>query len=139
VSILIPIVFVLLGYDWYSAHIRETAGIIQTGKHGGLIWFLAGNGIYYLAAVALAFGFRKKRAFCKIACPVSLVMKLQTHIALVKIKPSGKACIECQSCNKRCPMDVDVMGYISAGKKVSSSECILCGQCAAVCPANAIR
>ena len=138
VSILIPILFVLLGYDWVSNHIYEDGKAISTGKTGALIWFLAGNGIYYLAAVLLAFKFKKKRAFCKIACPVSLVMKSQTTIAVVQKRPSGKKCISCNVCNINCPMDVDVMSYISAGKKISSGECILCGQCRNVCPQKAI-
>jgi polyferredoxin len=139
VSILIPVLFVLLGYDWVSNHIYEDGKAISAGKPGALIWFLAGNGIYYLAAILLAFKFKKKRAFCKIACPVSLVMKAQTSIALIKRTPSGKECISCKACNANCPMDVDVMGYISAGKKVSSGECISCGICGNVCPQIAIR
>jgi len=139
ISILIPVVFVLLGYDWFSNHIYEDGKLIQMGKPGALVWFLAGNGVYYLIAILLAFKFKKKRAFCKIACPVSLVMKAQTTIALVKRTPSGKECISCKICNINCPMDVDVMSYISAGKKVSSSECILCGKCRNVCGQKAIR
>jgi polyferredoxin len=139
VSILIPIIFVLLGYDWLSNHIYEDGKMISMGKPGALIWFLVGNGSYYLAAILLAFKFKKKRAFCKIACPVSLVMKAQTTIAFVKKCPSGKECISCSVCNISCPMDVDVMSYISAGKKVNSSECILCGKCGNVCSQKAIR
>ena len=138
-SILVPIMFVLLGYDWFSNHIYEDGKVISTGKFGALIWFLAGNGIYYLTAIILAFKFKKKRAFCKIGCPVSLLMKAQTTIALVKKRPSGKECISCKVCNVNCPMDVDVMYYISKGKKVSSSECILCGKCGNVCPQKAIK
>ena len=138
ISILIPIMLVLLGYDWVSNHIREDGNIIQTGKPGGLVWFLVGNGIYYFTAILLAFKFKKKRAFCKIACPVSLVMKAQTTVALIKTSPSGKECISCKVCSVNCPMDVDVMSYISAGKKVSSSECIQCGICGKVCPQEAI-
>ncbi len=36
-------------------------------------------------------------------------------------------------------MDVDVMSYISQGKKVKSSECIQCGICTNVCPQKAIN
>lgn len=137
-SILLPLLFVWLGYDWKTNHIHEDGGIIQTGKPGALIWFLAGNMLYYAVAVTLAFKFKKKRAFCKIACPVSLVMKAQTTLALVKRRPTGKACISCNACNAGCPMDVNVMGYISARKKISSGECILCGKCADICPQQAI-
>jgi len=139
VSILIPMMFVLLGYDWFTNHIYEDGKVISTGKPGALIWFLAGNGIYYFVAILLAFKFKKKRAFCKIACPVSLVMKAQTTIALVNKRPSGEECISCKACNVNCPMDVDVMSYISKGRKVSSSECILCGKCGNVCSQKAIK
>jgi len=139
VSLLIPVLFVLLGYDWVSNHIYEDGKFIATGKPGALVWFLVGNVIYYLVAIFLAFKFKKKRAFCKIACPVSIVMKPQTTIALIRKSPSGKECTTCKTCNVCCPMDVDVMSYISAGKKVNSSECILCGKCGNVCPQKAIR
>jgi polyferredoxin len=138
VSLLIPIMFVLLGYDWFSQHIYEDGSVISHGKPGALVWFLAGNGIYYLVAILLAFKFKKKRAFCKIACPVAIVMKAQTSFALVKKRPGGKPCISCKRCNTVCPMDVDVMSYIAAGKKINSSECILCGKCSDICPQRAI-
>jgi polyferredoxin len=138
VSIILPLAFVWLGYDWYSYHIYEDGKLIAGGKPGALAWFAAGNLLYYSAAVVLAFKFRKRRAFCKIACPVSLLMKPQSRIALLQPRPGANACVLCNSCNKSCPMDVDVAGYISRGKRVSSSECIHCGQCAQVCPQKAI-
>lgn len=138
-SIAIPIILILLGYDWVTEHVNEEGGLVQTGKTGALIWFLAGNGLYYIVAIILAFVFRKKRAFCKIACPVSLVMKPQTSIALIQLSPSGNECTSCGTCNANCPMDVDVMGYISRGKKIKSSECILCQMCANVCAKKAIK
>ena len=138
VSILIPLLFVWMGYDWPNNHIYEKGGIIITGKPGSLIWFIVGNLLYYAAAVALAFKFGKQRAFCKIACPVSVLMKLQTRIALIQPRPNANACISCKACNKHCPMDVDVMSCISRGKRVRSSECILCGKCAQVCTQKAI-
>lgn len=139
VSFLIPILFIYLGYDWKYNHIYETGGVFAMGKPGALIWFLAGNGLYYGIAIFLAFKFKKKRAFCKIACPVSLLMKPQTRVALMQVKPTGNDCISCGVCNMNCPMDVDVKSYISKGKKISSSECILCGLCSNICPVNAIK
>lgn len=139
VSISIPLIFILLGYDWVAEHIDEQGRFVQTGKAGALIWFLVGNGVYYIVAIILAYIFRKKRAFCKIVCPVSLVMKPQTTVALIQLKPSGNECMLCGACNANCPMDVDVMGYISKGVKIKSSECILCNMCVNVCTRQAIR
>jgi MinD superfamily P-loop ATPase len=66
-------------------------------------------------------------------------MKLQTRVALIKLKPTANECIECGTCNKNCPMDVDVMFYIKNGKSITSTECILCDMCKYVCPVNAIK
>ncbi|MDR0538485.1 MAG: 4Fe-4S binding protein [Tannerellaceae bacterium] len=140
ISLLVPLIFVWLGYDWPTYHVNEKAGgLIAQGKSGQLMWFIVGNSIYYLVAIALAFKFKKKRAFCKIVCPVSIVMKAQTGVALIHRAPTGEKCISCKKCSTNCPMDVDVMKYISAGKRVRSSECISCGLCTDICPQKAIR
>jgi len=132
ISLLGPFFLVATGYDYMTRHINQP-------KTDQFIWFLAGNILYYLAGVTLALIFRKKRAFCKILCPVSLVMKLPARISLVKLRPSGIKCIGCEKCNKACPMDVDVKSYIINGKRVLSSECILCLECRKVCPVKAIK
>jgi polyferredoxin len=103
-----------------------------------MIWMFTGNAVYYLFAIPLAFVMKDKRAFCKILCPVSLVMKPATKLAAIKIKPTGIDCKECGNCNKICPMDVDVMGYIVNKRKVTDTECILCNDCKAVCSVGAI-
>jgi polyferredoxin len=139
VSILVPFVMIRSGYDYMAGHIAgDTGRLTQSHKLDQFIWFLIGNGLYYLAGIILAFIFKKKRAFCRIACPVSLIMKAPTRFAVVRVKPSGNPCIECGLCNKACPMDVDVRSYIRNHSKVLSTECILCGKCARVCPKGAI-
>ena len=142
INIGIPLSLVWLGYDWVSMNINELPSdhiwLVQ-GKPGSLIYFVISNTIYYGLAIWLAFKYRKRRAFCKIACPVSLFMKCQTKVSLIQPTPSGNPCISCGTCNKHCPMDVNVMSYISEGKKVKSSECILCGMCSNVCPKKAIK
>lgn len=133
-SLAIPLAWIGSGYDYQQRQLLE-----QYGKYDQLIWFLIGNGLYYLVAFVLAFLFRKKRAFCKIACPVSLVMKLPAHFARIRIRPSGVPCIECRRCSRHCPMDVPIMEFIRENKPVSSTECILCGACKHVCPVGAIK
>lgn len=132
-SLLIPVLFILTGYDYVDKHIRWSLG-----KHDQFIWFLIGNILYYAIGIVLAFVYKKKRAFCKIVCPVSLVMKFPTKLSLIKKKPTGELCTECGLCNKNCPMDINVMEYIKEGKRVLSSECILCNMCSNICPVNAI-
>ena len=141
ISLLIPFILIQLGYDYYTNRIYSAGSgglFIETAKFDQFIWFLVGNILYYIIGIVLAITFQKKRAFCKIFCPVSLVMKFQTRISLVKLKPSGNKCIECGKCNKICPMDIDVENYIKNGQKILSSECIICMNCAVVCPVKAI-
>lgn len=103
-----------------------------------MIWMFTGNAVYYSLGIPLAFIFSDKRFFCKNLCPVSLVMIPSASISRLKIKPKGGECIECGACNKICPMDIDVMSYIKAGKKITHSECIMCSDCRIVCGTGAI-
>jgi len=94
--------------------------------------------IYYCLAIPMAFYFKDRRAFCKGACPVSLVMKVPTTFALIRKRASGIECIKCGVCSDVCLMDIDVMSYVSRGQKVKSTECILCDECKINCPVGAI-
>lgn len=132
-SLLIPLALLYTGYDYITLHIDKAFG-----KWGQFRWFLVSNTLYFASAIFLAYLFHKKRAFCLIFCPVSLIMKIPSLIGIIRKKPSGEKCTECGTCNKVCPMDIDVMGYICHGNKVYSTECILCNRCKNVCPVNAI-
>jgi len=139
VSLLIPFILIQTGYDYMSKHIDSSiTSFVESKKLDQFIWFLVGYILYYIVGIILAFVFKKRRAFCKIFCPVSLIMKLPTRVSLVKIKPSGNKCIKCGKCNEVCPMDVDVRKYIENGKKVTSTECVFCRNCINICPAKAI-
>lgn len=104
-----------------------------------LLWMLLGNLLYYVVAIALAYWFKDRRAFCKIACPVAVVMDIPSRFRLLCRQPSGKKCTQCGLCNKVCPMDVDIMSCIRAGKDVRSTECIHCNDCVLSCPVGAIK
>ena len=140
ISLLIPFILIQIGYDYYNHHIYTsvTNSFLQTDKFDQFLWFLAGNILYYFIGIILAFIFKKKRAFCKIFCPVSLVMKLPARFSLVKIKPNKNQCIKCGKCNAECPMDIDVQKYIENKQKILSTECILCMKCVHECPVKAI-
>jgi len=140
VSLLIPFILIQSGYDYMTKHIDSSiTSFIESKKFDQFIWFLVGYISYYIIGIILAFVFKKRRAFCKIFCPVSLIMKLPTRISLVKINPTGNKCIKCGKCNEVCPMDVDVKKYIENGQKVLSTECVFCRNCINICPVKAIK
>ena len=72
---------------------------------------------------------------------VQTVMPDDFNLAL--IYPELLRCMGCNTCTKSCPMDLEVMNYISAAIRGDyeevvelSIECVQCGLCAARCPAE---
>jgi polyferredoxin len=129
-SLMIPIFLIFVfAYNPWTDYINK-----QEMK-----WMFISNGIYYLVAIPLAFILSDKRAFCKYACPVSLIMTPSSKIGLLKIKPNpNNECTECKSCNNHCPMGVDVMSFMKSNLPITDTECILCSDCSIVCPTKKI-
>jgi len=62
---------------------------------------------------------------------------------IVKLYPELMRCLQCNTCTKACPMELEVMNYIAAAMRGDlakvvelSMECVMCGMCAARCPAE---
>jgi len=66
-----------------------------------------------------------------------------TPTTLFSAYPELLRCLGCGACTKACPQDLDVRAYMAAGMKGDIAEmadlsfdCIMCGLCAARCPAE---
>jgi ferredoxin len=66
-----------------------------------------------------------------------------TTQALQALYPELFRCMGCNTCTKSCPMEIQVMEYISACIRGDlreaarlSFDCVMCGLCAARCPAE---
>jgi len=62
---------------------------------------------------------------------------------LVKAYPEVLRCLQCNTCTKSCPMEIEVMDYIAAAMRGDvvrlaelSFDCVMCGLCTARCPAE---
>lgn len=102
-----------------------------------MFWsFLVGNILYYTVGIALAFGLKDNRAFCKYICPITVFLKPSSYFSLLRIKCNKDKCISCGKCGRVCPMDVDVTD--NSRKRVNGTECILCMECVKNCPKDAL-
>ena len=102
-----------------------------------MFWsFLVGNILYYTVGIALAFGLKDNRAFCKYICPITVFLKPSSYFSLLRIKCNKDKCISCGKCRRVCPMDVDVTD--NSRKRVNGTECILCMECVKNCPKDAL-
>ena len=103
-----------------------------------MFWlFLAGNALYYLAGIALAFAFKDNRAFCKYLCPAAVFLKPMSYFSLLRVHCDESKCVHCGKCLRACPMDVEVNR--EARKRKNGTECILCYECTKVCPTKALH
>lgn len=62
---------------------------------------------------------------------------------VIELYPEILKCMGCNTCTKSCPMDIEVMEYISAALRGDiakaadlSFDCVMCGLCTARCPAE---
>jgi heterodisulfide reductase subunit C len=62
---------------------------------------------------------------------------------LLKLYPELAKCMGCNTCTKSCPMEIEVMEYISAALRGDvekaaelSMSCVMCGICTSRCPAE---
>ena len=107
------------------------------GKAEIMWWsFLIGNGIYYAAGIAMAFGCKDNRAFCKYVCPITVFLKPMSYFTLFLIKVDPSKCVSCGKCERVCPMNVQVSE--PSRKRKHGTECILCMKCVEKCPNKAL-
>jgi succinate dehydrogenase/fumarate reductase-like Fe-S protein len=66
--------------------------------------------------------------------------------SLVENYPELMRCVQCNTCRKVCPQDIEVMQYIAAAMRGDiakladlSFDCIMCGLCASRCPGELVQ
>ena len=104
----------------------------------GLWWYLGGCAAYWLAGLTLAVVLRDNRAFCKYLCPVSVLVRTASRASVLRIGADAEACNACGACEKVCPMDVKIVSWVKAGRRVDDPECVLCQTCTTACPKDCL-
>jgi polyferredoxin len=84
-----------------------------------------------------------RRAFCHCVCWMAPFMVLgdkigrRLNLPRLRLKANRESCNGCNLCTKKCGMSLDVKAMVESGD-MKNSECILCGECADVCPRKSI-
>ena len=121
---------------WFGFNYQDH---VYFGSVTGMYWMLAGNALYYLIGISMAFILKDNRAFCKYVCPITVFLKITSRFSLLKVKGDRGKCTECGTCVKVCPMDIRVMDYTKDGQRVLSTECTVCQTCITACPQDALK
>lgn len=121
------LVFVFLLFYFHIDHLENIM----------FIAFIAGNIIYYILGIVLAFIFKDNRAFCKYICPITVFLKPASYFSLLRVTCDTSRCINCNKCIKNCPMNVNMKD--NSRKRKNGTECILCAQCVKECPVKALK
>ena len=71
----------------------------------------------------------KERFFCEFLCPLGALFSLMPTLPTGRMRRQRPKCRKnCAACRQQCPVGIEPKGRILAG------ECIMCGECAEVCP-----
>ncbi len=84
------------------------------------------------------------RTWCVI-CPMGTIAHYVTRLAAQAAGGSGikyvtfeqEKCVDCNSCSRACPLEIDVLSYKKLGK-VSNADCLKCETCIAHCPKKSL-
>ncbi len=109
-------------YDPWAAYTHLAAGFSELYKN-----FLIGS-IFLL--VALVGSIWLPHNFCRYFCPMGAFLSLLAKLSPTKLYRKQETCVSCQKCNRVCPVQIE----ICAQPKVTSLQCISCGDCVVACP-----
>jgi ferredoxin len=92
-------------------------------------WFIGG-----LFLVILFLNRIRPRFWCRSLCPLGALLAVMSRFSILRLEKDPDACTDCQKCTLAC------QGAASPGPGVDwdSSECLLCFNCFAKCPEDAI-
>lgn len=91
----------------------------------------------YIASVAIIIvfigSFFKRRFWCNI-CPMGYLVGLFSKVSIFRLKKDCTACTECRACYEACPMGIKSIYTEREKEDITTTNCIMCGECVKKCP-----
>lgn len=99
---------------------------------------------FFLGIVAIAIAmalFYRGRAWCRYACPIGAVLGLFSKFSVLELRTEQAICKSCQCrrCEKYEKHRIGCPVYLKPYRLEGNSDCILCMECAKVCPNDAVK
>jgi len=124
---------------------RPRLDVLYQTEHGVSVMapqsYVVYYGIVLLILVPSLIGGR--RTFCHYLCWMAPFMVFGTKLGRllrlpgIHIATARDRCRACATCNAACPMGIDVRASVPRGR-ILDAECIQCGSCVDVCPAQVL-
>jgi NAD-dependent dihydropyrimidine dehydrogenase PreA subunit len=77
------------------------------------------------------------RPFCRIFCPVGVILGWISSLPGARKMKIGSGCINCGSCARGC--EIHAVSYSSGKTVINTVDCIACGECSANCRKKCIK
>ncbi len=89
-----------------------------------------GPGLTFYVSLLILIGFLvwfvvASRPFCKVACPMGAILAFFNRFSMLQIEVDSM-CDGCNSCQQRCPMDLDILTQSNSGECIRCLECTKC-------------
>lgn len=106
-----------------------------------LTWESLGHLFWVMCTVTSVLGvilgvFFKHRSWCAL-CPVGTFAGTINRDKQ-KISIDSNKCSSCGLCEKKCPLDIEILKY-SEQEKIADPDCLKCGACISTCPKKALH
>ncbi|MDX8340641.1 4Fe-4S binding protein [Draconibacterium sp. IB214405] len=92
---------------------------------------------YILLAILLLSSVLIYRPFCRVICPVGLILGWISHIPGASKLNKNESCIDCKNCSNACRHNA--MTYENKKSHLDNEDCILCGDCMDTCKFSSLE
>lgn len=88
-----------------------------------------------ILVIIMALAWRNGRTFCNTICPAGTVLGGVSQFSLLQLDINPDLCVACGACERECKSScVNAMQHT-----IDHSRCVMCMNCAAACPNDAIK
>lgn len=112
-----------------AANFRRVVMLFGALSATGLV-----TGLIVLAVIAIVAAMRGGRVICNTVCPVGAILGSISRLSLMRIDINPDLCTHCGKCEQVCKSRC----IRSTTSQVDTTRCVVCFNCTAVCPNNAI-